>query len=102
MTRLDAIREIIIQDSPQEQIEYFDRYLRIFTKYLSQGTENAHPLLIDAPFDLKKKLVGELTGKRVLSMFSIIFAVINAPRTTIIDRLSTIENLYIKIIVGIK
>ena len=47
----------------------------------------------EAPFEPQEKLVGELTGARILSIFSVIFAVINAPRSIEFDQQSAIDGL---------
>jgi len=93
MTRLDAIRKIIIKDASQSQIETFDRCLEILTQGLPQDDEIGQILRKEAPFDPQEKLVGKLTGERILSIFSVVFGVINAPRATVFDQQSAVNGL---------
>ncbi len=93
MTRFDAIRKIIIKDASESQIKTFDRCLEILTRGLPQDDEIGQILRKEAPFDPQEKLVGELTGERILSVFSVVFGVINAPRSTEFDQQSAVNGL---------
>ena len=93
MTILNAIRKIIIKDASESQVKTFDRCLAILTRGLPQDDEIGQILRKEAPFDPQEKLVGELTGERILSMFSVIFRIINAPRATVFDQQSAINGL---------
>ena len=94
MKRIDAIRAIIIEDASKPQVKRFKRMLDIFMRGMPPDDKIVQILKEDAPFELHKKLIGELTGERILSMFSIIFAVINAPRSTDYDQQSALEGLF--------
>ena len=93
MTILNAIRKIIIKDASESQVKTFDRCLAILTRSLPQDDEIGQILRKETPFDPQEKLVGELTGERILSMFSVIFGIINAPRATVFDQQSAINGL---------
>ena len=69
MTILNAIRKIIIKDASKSQVETFGRCLEILTRGLPQDDEIGQILRKEAPFDPQEKLVGELTGERILSIF---------------------------------
>ena len=93
MNRIDAIRAIIIKDAPKHQVEIFDRLLEIFMRGIAIDDEIGQILKGEAPFELQEKLVGELSGERILSIFSVIFAVINTPRSKEFDQQSAINGL---------
>jgi hypothetical protein len=93
MTKLDAIREIIIKDASESQVNMFDRYLKILKSRYSQDDETCQILMDEAPFKPQEKLLGELTGERILSMFSVVFGILNAPRATVFDQQSAINGL---------
>ena len=93
MTILNAIRKIIIKDASESQVKTFDRCLAILTRSLPQDDEIGQILRKETPFDPQEKLVGELTGERILSIFSVIFGIINAPSATAFDQQSANNGL---------
>lgn len=92
-TRLEAIREIVIEEASASQIEAFDRYLDILMNRIPQDDPVGQVLREIAPFDPKEELAEGVTGERLLSIFSVIFGVVTAPNATPTDQHAAIDAL---------
>jgi hypothetical protein len=72
MTRLDAIKEGTIKHMDA----MLDQYLDGLMSSLPQDDELGWALRNEAPFDPQEKLLGELTGEKLLAAFSMALGLI--------------------------
>ncbi len=97
MKKIDAIRALLIEDAMKSQVENFDRLIEIIKRANTIDEEFFQILNDESPFELQEKLFGDITGERLLSIFGVMFAVINAPRSSDSDQLAAFEGFMEKI-----
>jgi len=91
MKKIDAIRALLIEDAMKSQVDNFDRLIGYIKKRSTIDDEFFQILNDESPFELQEKLFGDITGERLLSIFGVMFAVINAPRSTDSDQLAALD-----------